>query len=80
MKTLQGTIISLKTANTAKVSIERQWQHPLYKKSVKRNKSFACHVEGIEVAEGDIVQIQECRPMSKTKKFIVVKKVDGGSL
>lgn len=80
MKTLQGIVVSLKTTNTAKVSVERQWQHPLYKKSVKRNKSYACHVEGLELAEGDRVIIQESKPISKTKNYIVVQKVEETSI
>lgn len=76
MKSIQGTVTSLKTANTAKVSVERMWQHPMYGKSVKRNKGYACHYEGIQLAEGDVVEIEPCVPVSKTKRFKVVKKVE----
>jgi small subunit ribosomal protein S17 len=76
MKVMQGTVTSAKTAKTAIVTIVRKWQHPLYKKYVKRTKNYACHVEGLEVKEGDVVTIQECRPMSKTKKFKVMAKVE----
>jgi small subunit ribosomal protein S17 len=76
MKLMQGTVISAKTTQTVIVSVERRWQHPLYKKYVKRTKSYACHVEGIEVKEGDKVTIQACRPISKTKKFKVTGKVE----
>lgn len=76
MKSIQGTVTSLKTANTAKVSVERMWAHPLYGKSVKRNKGYACHYEGIDLKEGDIVAIEACVPVSKTKRFRVVKKVE----
>ncbi len=75
MKIMQGTVKSAKTAKTAIVSVVTKWKHPLYKKYVKRSKNYACHVEGLEVQEGDIVTIQECRPMSKTKKFKVTEKV-----
>lgn len=78
MKTLQGTVISLKTAKTATVSVVRQWQHPLYKKSVKRSKKYACHYEGIELKEGDLVEIQETKPISKTKRFKVTRKIELG--
>lgn len=74
MKTLQGTVVSLKTDKTATVSVIRQWQHPLYKKSVKRSKNYACHYEDLELAEGDQVVIQEIKPISKTKHFRVVEK------
>lgn len=76
MKTLQGTVTSLKTANTARVKVERSWQHPLYKKFVKRSKNYAAHYEGIELHEGDKVTMDECRPISRTKHFKVVAKVE----
>jgi small subunit ribosomal protein S17 len=76
MKILQGTVVSLKTAQTAKVSVSRLWQHPVYKKSVKRTKNYACHVEGIELQVGDEVLIQETTPISKTKRFKVIAKVE----
>lgn len=75
MKVMQGTVQSAKTAKTAIVTVVRRWQHPLYKKYVKRTKNYACHVEGIELKEGDKVEITECRPMSKTKRFIVTTKL-----
>lgn len=76
MKTLIGTVAGLHTAKTAKVLVERQWQHPLYKKSVKRSKAYACHVENIDLTIGDIVEIAETRPMSKTKHFVVTRKIE----
>lgn len=77
MKSLQGIVTSLKTAQTAQVIVERLWQHPVYLKSVKRSKSYACHYEDLALEVGDTVMIQETRPMSKTKKFRVVSKVEG---
>ena len=74
MKTLQGVVTSLKNIATARVTVTTRWQHPLYKKYVKRSKNYACHYENIELAEGDVVTIQECRPISKTKRFKVVSK------
>jgi small subunit ribosomal protein S17 len=76
MKTLQGIVTSLKNAKTATVSVTRSSQHPLYKKFVRSTKKFACHVEGIKLELGDEVVIQETRPMSKTKHFKVVSKVE----
>lgn len=75
MKTLQGTVTSVKTPQTVRVTVSRRWQHPLYGKFVKRTKNYACHYEKIELHEGDVVVIQECRPLSKTKKFVVTEKV-----
>ncbi len=71
MKLMQGTVKSAKASKTAIVTVTSKWMHPLYKKYVKRTKNYACHVEGFEVKEGDIVTIQECKPISKTKKFKV---------
>ncbi len=76
MKILTGVITSLATTNTARVKVERSWQHPLYKKFVKRSKNYACHYENLELAMGDTVTIQECKPISKTKKFKVTSKVE----
>ncbi len=76
MKTLLGTVVSVKTPQTAQVDVVRQWQHPMYLKSVTRTKRYACHVVDLQLAEGDEVVIEPTRPMSKTKHFRVVKKVE----
>ncbi|HOZ03739.1 MAG TPA: 30S ribosomal protein S17 [Candidatus Woesebacteria bacterium] len=75
MKALIGTITSLSAEQTARVSVERRWRHPLYKKSVKRSKNYACHnlIDNLKV--GDSVRIVACRPISKTKHFKVMEKV-----
>ncbi len=74
MKTFVGTIVALSTPKTAKVSVVRQWQHPLYKKSVIRTKNFACDID-VKAEVGNTVEIKECRPVSKTKHFKVIKVV-----
>ncbi len=77
MKILHGTVIGLPTTLTAKVSVEHQWQHPLYKKSVTRSKTYACaYDEKQKLGIGDGVTIQETKPLSKTKHFKVVSKQD----
>lgn len=76
MKTLLGTVVSVKTPETAQVDVVRQWQHPLYLKSVTRTKRYACQVSEVAVAEGDQVIIEPCRPLSKTKHFRIVKKAE----
>lgn len=73
---MQGIVQSTKTAQTVIVMVTTRWQHPLYKKFVKRTKNYACHIEGMSVSEGDNVVIQECRPLSRTKHFRVVQKVE----
>lgn len=76
MKQLQGTVTSLKNEKTAQVSVVRQWQHPLYKKLVKRTKKLSCHYENMTLQIGDEVTVKSCRPISKTKHFEIVKKVE----
>lgn len=76
MKTLKGEIKSLAREKTATVLVSTRWKHPLYKKYVKKSKKYACHYEGMELKLGDRVEIQECRPISKTKHFTVVAKIE----
>jgi small subunit ribosomal protein S17 len=76
MKTIQGTVVALKTPQTARVEVTRRWQHPLYKKFVTRSKNYLCQVDELELHEGDEVVIQECAPISKNKHFVVVAKVE----
>jgi small subunit ribosomal protein S17 len=77
MKKLQGKVISLKTKDTAVVKVERVWAHPLYQKLVRRSKKYACNFDAklIELVLNDVVEIEETRPLSKTKNFKVVKKI-----
>ncbi|MFH2118405.1 MAG: 30S ribosomal protein S17 [Candidatus Paceibacterota bacterium] len=77
MRTMQGIITSMKREKTATVVVTRQWQHPLYIKSVQRSKKYACHLpEDLKLKEGEMVEIQEIRPISKTKRFVITKKVE----
>jgi small subunit ribosomal protein S17 len=78
MKTLTGIVTRVADVRTAKVEIARSWQHPLYKKYVKRTKSYLVDVPAeIKLEVGDEVTIQECAPVSKTKTFKVVEKREG---
>lgn len=61
---------------TARVKVVRKWQHPLYKKFVKRTSNFLCHYEDMKLAEGDVVEIQECTPISKMKHFRVINRIE----
>jgi len=74
MKTFQGIVSSLKNQKTAIVLVETKWRHPLYKKFVKSSKKYACHVDDLKLELGDNVIIQECRSVSKTKKYKVTTK------
>jgi len=73
-KTLIGKIISNKMQKTVVVEVERIKEHPKYKRRYKIHKNFKAHSEG-EFGIGDKVLIEECRPMSKDKKWKVVKKI-----
>lgn len=76
MKTLQGTVVRINDAKTLKVEVERSWQHPVYKKYVKRTKLYLVGVgEGLEVQIGDRVVLTQTRPMSKRKTFMATEKL-----
>lgn len=62
--------------DTAIVKVTRKWKHPVYKKVVNRTKNYACDTKGVQVAVGDLVMIVQTRPISKTKRFKVVQKLD----
>lgn len=72
----QGIVVSDKNEKTIVVKVERQFIHPLYKKTVRRHKKFMAHDENNEAQEGDIVQIAEYRPMSARKRWILHKVVE----
>ena len=72
-RTLEGRVLSNKMNKTVTVLIERQEQHGLYGKLLRRSSKLHAHDEKGECHEGDLVRIAECRPMSKTKHFRVVE-------
>lgn len=76
---LEGTIVSHKMDKTVVVSVSRVYRHPLYKKNVKVMKKYAAHDEGNTYKEGEVVQIRESRPFSKTKKWEVLGLVSKGN-
>ncbi len=69
---LQGVVTSDKTDKTVTVRVERRIMHPVYKKFIKRSKKYAAHDESNQFKTGDIIRIQECRPISKTKTWEVL--------
>jgi small subunit ribosomal protein S17 len=71
---LQGVVISDKMDKTVTVQVERRFKHTLYKKFIRRSKKYAAHDENNAVKVGDVVKIQECRPISKRKKWEVVNE------
>ena len=80
-RTLQGVVVSDKQAKTVIVRVERRYTHPVLKKTVRRSKKFYAHDEKNEFGVGDIVTIEERRPLSKLKRWEVIqgekKKIAG---
>jgi small subunit ribosomal protein S17 len=74
-KRLQGEIVSDKMQKTVVVKVERIKEHPKYKKRYKVHKKYKAHVEKGDYKVGDKVVIEECRPISKEKRWKVVKKI-----
>jgi small subunit ribosomal protein S17 len=72
---LQGVVVSDKADKTVVVLIERRFTHPLLKKTVRRTKKYHAHDDANVARTGDIVRIQECRPISKTKAWTLLDKV-----
>jgi small subunit ribosomal protein S17 len=73
-RVLTGRVVSDKTDKTVTVLVERRVMHPLYKKFIRRSKRYAAHDEANLCKEGDLVAIEECRPISKTKSWLVVQR------
>jgi len=72
---LIGTVVSDKMQKTLVVEIEETKKHPKYKKRYKINKKYKAHLEKGEYKTGDRVIIEECRPMSREKRWRVVGKI-----
>jgi small subunit ribosomal protein S17 len=73
-RVLTGRVVSDKTDKTVTVLVERRVMHPLYKKFIRRSKKYAAHDEANLCKQGDLVSIEECRPISKTKSWLVVQR------
>jgi small subunit ribosomal protein S17 len=72
---LTGRVVSDKMDKTVTVLVERKVKHPLYGKIVTRSKKYHAHDEKNECREGDVVTIEECRPLSRTKAWRVAALV-----
>ena len=72
-RSLQGRVVSNKMNHTVTVLIERQIQHAVYGKILRRSTKLHAHDESGDCREGDLVRIVECRPLSKTKHHRVVE-------
>ncbi|HEV2625421.1 MAG TPA: 30S ribosomal protein S17 [Xanthobacteraceae bacterium] len=72
-RTLQGVVVSDKQKKTLVVRVERRYTHPLFKKTVRHSKKYYAHDDKSEFKVGDIVWIEEHRPISKLKRWAVVR-------
>src|SRR5689334_5684775 len=72
-RTLQGVVVSDKQNKTLVVRVERRFTHPLFKKTVRHSKKYYAHDEKNEFKVGDLVWIEEHRPISKLKRWAVVR-------
>ena len=73
---LVGRVVSDKMQKTVTVLVERRVKHPLYGKFMTRSSRFHAHDEARECKEGDLVLIEECRPIAKTKTWRVIQLVE----
>ena len=72
-RTLQGVVVSDKQAKTVVVRVDRRFTHPIYKKTIRRSKNYHAHDENNEFKPGDMVWIEESKPISKLKRWTVVR-------
>src|SRR4051812_48254767 len=76
-RVLTGTVVSDKQDKTVTVLVERRVMHPVYKKFIRKSKKYAAHDEANQFKTGDFVSIEECRPISKNKRWTVVVQAAG---
>ena len=74
-KVREGLVVSDKMDKTVVVAVEDRFKHPLYGKYITRSTKYHAHTEEA-LNEGDLVEIKECRPMSKTKNWLVVRRLE----
>jgi len=79
-RTLTGRVVSDKMQKTVTVLVERRVKHPLYGKIVTRSKKYHAHDEKRECHQGDVVLIEECRPIAKTKAWRVIRLLEKASI
>ena len=73
-RVLSGRVTSDKMDKTITVLVDRRIMHPLYKKFIRRSKKYAAHDEANTCKTGDMVRIEECRPISKRKTWLVITR------
>ena len=80
IRTVQGRVLSNKMDKTITVMVERTVKHPIYGKFIKRSTKLHAHDEANVCNEGDIVTITECRPLSKSKTWMLVDVIEKARL
>ncbi len=78
-RTLQGRVVSDKMDKSITVLVERRVKHPIYGKFVRRSTKVHAHDEANECGIGDVVVVEQCRPLSKSKTWRLVKVVEKAS-
>lgn len=71
-RTVQGRVLSNKMDKTITIAVERKVKHPIYGKFIKRTTKLHAHDETNQCNEGDVVTVRECRPLSKSKNWMLV--------
>lgn len=79
IRTVQGRVVSDKMDKTITVAVERFVKHPIYGKFIKRTTKLHAHDETNQCQKGDVVTIKECRPLSKSKNWMLVDVVTKAS-
>jgi small subunit ribosomal protein S17 len=77
-RTLEGRVVSDKMQKTVTVLIERRVKHPVIGKVMIRSRKYHAHIDGLTAIVGDLVQIEECAPIAKTKAWRVTKVLEKG--
>ena len=80
VRTLTGRVVSDKMEKSAVVLVERRVRHPLYGKYIRRSSKLHVHDENNDCKQGDTVTIRECRPVSRTKNWMLVEVVERAAL
>ena len=75
-KVRSGVVVGNRSDKTVTVLVERQFAHPLYTKQIKRTSKYQAHDESNECQIGDMVRIMETRPLSKTKRWRVLERME----
>jgi small subunit ribosomal protein S17 len=71
---LTGTVTGDQNAQTVSVSVQRSFQHPVLKKTIRKSKTYRAHDSNNQFKIGDKVRIEECAPISKTKRWMVLSE------